>query len=117
MQNAGGYLAAFEQYFRDEDYADSSIVQISPAESQEVVTNSVTCRAVLNAALVMLRQNEPTWAQIEQRGYDFTVLRYGPYYAILVRWTADPATGGVPPYVPLMVFRSDGLTYVTTILV
>ena len=41
----------------------------------------------------------------------------GGYYAILVKYPIDPDTGRRPAYIPLLVFRTRGLSYVTTILV
>src|SRR4029078_8837826 len=79
-------------------------------------TAAWTCRAVLQAALRMLRQHDSNWPAVEARGYDFTVLRCGPYYAILMKVSDDPVTGPAH-YVPLMIFRARGLTYLTTILV
>lgn len=120
VPNASGYLQGFEKYFRDEDMAEvrgNDIEQLAPGDSQEVVTNRRKCQAVLQAALRLLRQYEPSWPEIERRGYDFTVLRYGRYYAILVKYDVDPDTGRRPAFVPLLVFRNHGVSYVTTILV
>jgi hypothetical protein len=92
-------------------------------QAYEVVSRPDTCQAVLNAAMRMLRQYEPSWRKIEQAGYDFTVLQYGSYYALLISYKLDPATGLRPHYIPLMVFRAGvlsrggTLSYVTTILV
>ena len=80
MENAQGELEGLEKYFLDNEYAvvrRNLIRQLTAADSQMVVTNPGTCRAVLQAALTMLRRDDPTWAKVEQRGYDFTVLRYG----------------------------------------
>jgi hypothetical protein len=120
LPNAQGYLAGFGRYFRDDDMADvrgDEIVQLSPNASQEIVTRVGTCQAVRQAALRMLRQYEPSWPRIEAAGYDFVVLRYGDYYAILVKYEVDPDTGRRPDYIPLLVFRTQGFSYVTTILV
>jgi hypothetical protein len=120
VANAQGYLREFEKYFRDDEMAEyrgTAIVQLTPTASQEVVTQIGVCQAVLHAASRMFRQYEPRWSQIEQAGYDFTVLRYGGYYAILVKYEIDPYTGQHPHYIPLLIFRSHGLSYVMTILV
>ena len=70
---------------------------------------------MLDAALASLRVFS-SWAEMEQRGYDFTVLRYGPYYAILVK-VSDDKVSGPPPFEELMIFRSDGLSNILTIYV
>jgi hypothetical protein len=80
LQEAEGELAEFTKYFRDEAYAafrDSTIQRLTAEDSQEVVRDPATCQAVLDAALTALRTYS-SWAEMEQRGYDFTVLRYGP---------------------------------------
>ena len=119
MENAQGELEGFEKYFRDNEYANvrrNVIRQLTSNDSQAVVTNRGTCRAVLQAALTVLRRYDPKWPQVEQRGYDFTVLRYGPYYAILIKETDDPEAGPAA-YYPLIIFQSRGFSYVTTIIV
>src|SRR5215212_654154 len=95
MENAQGELEGFEKYFRDAEYANvrrTVIRQLTANDVQAVVTDKATCRAVLKAAVTMLRQYDSNWSQVEQRGYDFTVLRYGPYYAILIKESDDPVT-------------------------
>jgi hypothetical protein len=119
MENAQGELEGFEKYFRDDEYANvrrNVIRKLTADESQMVVTNQGKCQAVLQAALTMLRRYDPDWSRDEQRGYDFTVLQYGPYYAILVKVGDDPVSGPAA-YYPLIVFQSRGLSYVTTIIV
>ena len=118
-QGAEDELESFAMYFHDDEYAavrGTVLQKLSNAEPQAVVTDVGTCRAVLQAALRVLRQHDSNWPAAEARGYDFTVLRYGPYYAILVKVSDDPVTGPAH-YLPLMVFRARGLTYLTTILV
>jgi hypothetical protein len=39
----------------------------------------------------------------------------GPYYAILVK-VSDDKVSGPPPFDELMIFRSDGLSHILTIL-
>lgn len=120
MKDANENLDAFAGYFRDAQYAavrKSTVRQLQPGEPQSVVTNVGTCRSVLNAALRMLRQYEPTWPQVEQHGYDFTVFQYGPYYAILITYDHDPnVPGGSPPYLPLLIFQAEGLKYLMAVL-
>jgi hypothetical protein len=118
-QDASDDLAEYEKYFRDSEFAvvrKDKIRQLSANDTQEVVSNGGTCQAVLQAALRMLRRYDPNWPQVERRGYDFTVLRYGPYYGILMKVSDDPATGP-PHFIPLIIFRQRRLEYVTTILV
>ena len=118
-QYADDELRTFAKYFRDAEYAavrKASIRQLGPEDPQAVVTNVGTCQAVLNAALRMFRRYEPTWPEVERHGYDFTVLRYGPYYAIFMKYSYDPNHPNGPPFLPLVIFRARGMEYVTTIL-
>ena len=120
ISNPENYLRFFERYFRDDDEEEvrgNEIQKLAPGETQEVVTRTGECRVVLQAALQMLRRYEASWPQIEAHGYEYTVLRYGNYYAILVRYEKDPETGRAPDWVPLLIFRGHNHTYVTTILV
>ena len=119
MKDAAENLDAFAGYFRDAELAavrKSILRQLQPHERQAVVTNVGICRAVVDAALRMLRRNEPTWPQVEEHGYDFTVFQYGPYYAVLVTYEYDPEHPGGPHYLPLLVFQAHGLEYRMTIL-
>jgi hypothetical protein len=118
MQEAEGELAEFTKYFREEEYAayrESIMRRLTAEDSQEVVRDPATCKAVLNAALTALRTYS-SWAEVEQRGYDFTVLRYGPYYAVLVK-VSDDKVSGPPPFDLLLIFREDGLSHILTIQV
>jgi len=118
MREAEGELAEFTKYFREEEYAafrESTMRRLTAEDSQEVVRDPATCKAVLNAALTSLRMFS-SWAEMERRGYDFTVLRYGPYYAVLMK-VSDDKVSGPPPFDELMIFRSDGLLHILSILV
>lgn len=113
-------LEDFARYFRDDDLAavrGTKIRQLTAAETQARVTDASECQVVMEAAVATLRQFVSRWGQIEAAGYDFAVFRYGPYYAVLIHYAVDPATGEAPHYLPLMIFRADDLAYLRTILV
>jgi hypothetical protein len=112
-------LEGFARYFRDAEFASvrgTAVAQLATSDDQEVVADSAACQAVVAAALAILRTHDNAWVQSEPHGYDFAVLRYGPYYAVLMQASVDPA-GNPPHYLPLMIFRVSDLTYLRTIMV
>ena len=118
MQEAQGELVAHEKYFRNEEFAafrKSALRRLSAHDTQEVVQDSAACQAVLAGALTVLRTYS-SWPPVEERGYEFTVLRYGPYYAILMKPSDDPAAGP-PPFDLLLIFYANRLRHILTILV
>jgi hypothetical protein len=117
---ASDYLTEFAKYFRDSAMArvrNDKIRQLTPADTQYVVTNPGICQAVLHAAERRLGTYNAEWPQIERNGFDFTVLRYGEYYAVFVDYPRDPETGQPPHFLPLLVLRARGLEHLITILV
>lgn len=121
MANKDGQLRFFGKYFFEAEYAvmrdPNGVQQVSPTDSIYVVSDSATCDAVMTALLTELRKN-PGWTAWEDAGYEFAVLRYGPYYAVHLQRLDNSAPDVIHPgYTSLLVLRKSDLALLVEWLV
>lgn len=103
-------LTRLARYFVSPDYAEfrDDIPAIAAADSQAVVTDEHECGPVMRAAVKYLRA-QPAWRDLQRDGFDFNVLRYGPYVAVVVLQLppAGQRLGG--GWMRMLIFRASDL--------
>lgn len=109
----------FAPYFFDTDMADvrgADIQQLAPTDTGMVVADSATCMVVHERARTYLQSMGDRSVNLESGEYDFTIFRFGPYYAIVLL-NNDPvgSTEVKTGYASLLVFRADDLAHVLTL--
>ena len=109
----------YAPYFLDADMADvrgEGIQQLAPTDTLTIVADSATCVLVHERARKYLQSMGDRSVNLASGEYDFTVFRFGPYYAIVLLNDDPVGSGEVKTgYASLLVFRADDLTHLRSI--
>lgn len=111
-------LEAFAELFLADEFdwfrADIGIERLEPGAARTVVAEPRTCRNVVRAVRKVLREIYESAPQLNS--LDYAIFQFGPYYAVLLR-PRQIEGADIAGYSDLLVFRSDTLEYLGSILV
>jgi hypothetical protein len=108
-------LEDLAHYFTDDedaDFREGMISQVSATTTQEVVTDRHVCNAVYHQLVTRLRTNT-NWRDLQRDGFKHVILRYGPYYAVLVDQIPPPGKK-VLGWTAMLIFRVSDTAYLGT---
>lgn len=100
----------------DSDLREDLFDQVEPSAPMAVVRDRRVCAAVYRATVQHLRTTHTNWRQLQQAGFTHTILRYGPYYAVLVDEIPPPGKTYLG-WTEMLIFRVEDLSYVGTLMV
>ena len=106
----------FAPYFFDLDMSNvrgNEITLLAATQPKYIVSDSTECTAVHAAAIAHLQAEGSDWVDFSSGGHDFTIFRFGPYYAIVL--LNNTTSQKRLHYSPLVVLRAADLAYVVSI--
>ena len=119
LENKAGALESLSRYFVDPARATIlggfGVAQPGPDAPRDVVVDPRVCSAFMGRVRAQLGRSG-VLRELRPEGFDFAVLRYGPYLTALV--TERPQEGAVLAhgYTELVIFDDETLRYVGSIV-
>lgn len=112
-EGAPARLSRLLKYFTDPELADfrEGMIERLPADvGRYVVTDPVECTPVYTRALEVL-QDSPGWSEMEELGFEYNILRYDQYYAVVVLQNVPEGHFRVGGYALMLIFDAGDLAY------
>ena len=111
-ENSDVRLGIIAKYFVDDDQAafrEGLIDKVSPDAPQSVVLDEQICGPLMRQVLKSIRTQTNTH-DVARNGYEFSVLRYGPYYAVVLLENSAPDTSNLS-WATLFIFRASDMQF------
>ncbi len=112
-------LERIAPYFTDADQAEireGLFEQVGATAPRQVILVERVCARIYRAAVRALRATHNNWHDLQRAGFRHTILRYGPYYAVLVNEIPPPGKTYLG-WTEMLIFRIEDLSYVGTLMV
>ncbi len=114
LTNAEADLEDLAHYFTAEEdayFREGLIDRVGPTEPREVLRDSRICTALYRRVVRQLRATHTDWRQLQREGFKHVILRYGPYYAVLIDRIPPPGKIYLG-WTEMLIFRVSDLSYV-----